>query len=331
MLLFQGDIMLEGSLVRWKRGSQKGFHRTARSSVCGGSTSLQASSVSLFKGPRAKKDLRRSQSFGGGTRSSWTQTMVRAEAQPRAMSKNERIEPEVKANVPEVKEAKEEVVKAPLAAEQEVSGSMPLELKPEEIPGVVNNTAESQDAVQLSGFDGDSSCLNGTFTADGTELNGKQVYSQGEGSQECMWYHNGAWRIGSYNWLATKDLGRCHAFVKTEHDLDHLAATETWMSCGGLGSGGDPDAQDGSIFQPQMSARAAKLALDNVVKRSGSKKVASALSNSRLTNILTDQFLRHDMSPPTTPPGNRTTWSRGNGSKDEANMSMSNPSDVTGT
>lgn len=28
--------------------------------------------------------------------------------------------------------------------------------------------------------------------------------------------------------------------------------------------------EDGSIFQPQMSARAAKLALDNVVKRSGS-------------------------------------------------------------
>lgn len=27
--------------------------------------------------------------------------------------------------------------------------------------------------------------------------------------------------------------------------MDHLAATETWMSCGGLGSGGDPDAQAG--------------------------------------------------------------------------------------
>ena len=31
--------------------------------------------------------------------------------------------------------------------------------------------------------------------------------SLGDGSKECMWYHNGAWRIGSYNWLATKDLG----------------------------------------------------------------------------------------------------------------------------
>jgi len=30
---FQGDIMLEGSLVRWKRGSQKGFHRTALGSM----------------------------------------------------------------------------------------------------------------------------------------------------------------------------------------------------------------------------------------------------------------------------------------------------------
>jgi hypothetical protein len=28
--------------------------------------------------------------------------------------------------------------------------------------------------------------------------------------------------------------------------------------------------QDGSLFQPQMSARAAKMALDNVVKRTGS-------------------------------------------------------------
>lgn len=31
--------------------------------------------------------------------------------------------------------------------------------------------------------------------------------SLGDGSKECMWYHNGAWRIGSYNWLDTKDLG----------------------------------------------------------------------------------------------------------------------------
>jgi len=36
--------------------------------------------------------------------------------------------------------------------------------------------------------------------------------------------------------------GRCHAFVKTEHDLDHIAASETWMSCLGS-SGGDPDSQ----------------------------------------------------------------------------------------
>ena len=50
-----------------------------------------------------------------------------------------------------------------------------------------------------------------------------------------MWYHNGAWRIGSYSWFNSKELGgegrserldstdvcaskaegRCHAYVKT--------------------------------------------------------------------------------------------------------------------
>lgn len=80
-----------------------------------------------------------------------------------------------------------------------------------------------------------------------------------------MWYHNGAWRIGSYTWLANEDLGRCHAFVKTSGDLGEGA--ETWMSCRG---GADPDLDLG-LFVPQMSARAAKMALDNVVKRQQSR------------------------------------------------------------
>eukprot|EP00438_Fugacium_kawagutii_P017892 Skav201909 [mRNA] locus=scaffold3992:104642:112913:+ [translate_table: standard] len=79
-----------------------------------------------------------------------------------------------------------------------------------------------------------------------------------------------------------------------------------------------------------MSARAAKLALDNVVKRTGSKKMpVPSLSSNRLTNILNDQFLRHDIEPlPMTPPGKRNTWSRGSGSKDEANLSLSNHGDM---
>lgn len=227
------------------------------------------------------------------------------------------------AEKPKEEELQEEDVAPPLAApaaEEEAvqgSGSMPMELT-EAIPGVVGESGE--EAVQLSGFVGESSCLNGTFTADGTKVNGKQVYSQGDGSKECMWYHNGAWHIGSYNWMDTKDLGRCHAFVKTEHDLENIAASETWMSC--LGSaGGDPDSQDGErLFQPQMSARAAKLALDSVVKRSGSKKApVPSLSSNRLTNILTDQSLRHDIEPPPMTPPKRNTWSR---SKDEANLSQ---------
>lgn len=229
---------------------------------------------------------------------------------------------------PKEEEVPEDVApeEAPVATVQESGMEPPLELT-EAIPGVVGESGE--EAVQLSGFVGDSSCLNGTFTANGTEVNGKQVYSQGDGSKECMWYHNGAWRIGSYNWLDTKDLGRCHAFVKTEHDLDHIAASETWMSCLGS-SGGDPDSQDGSLFQPQMSARAAKMALDNVVKRTGSKKgLVPSLSSNRLTNILTDQSLRHDIEPPPmTPPKRSNTWSRG--SKDEANLSQDAKAAISG-
>ena len=48
-------------------------------------------------------------------------------------------------------------------------------------------------------------------------------------------------------------VGRCHAFVKTENDLEHIAASETWMSCGTTGVGGDPDGQEmGSVGGSKM-------------------------------------------------------------------------------
>ncbi|CAK8998715.1 Uncharacterized protein SCF082_LOCUS5748, partial [Durusdinium trenchii] len=217
------------------------------------------------------------------------------ELAPRAKSKDERLAP-VEAKDTQVQEV------------AEIAQEEPKEEEPKQDQPVVHTASPSEaQAVQLTGFIGSSSgvrtvwspkrpgtlrhsflSLNGTFTADGTQVNGKQVYSQGDGSLECLWYHNGAWRVGKYNWLASKDLGRCHAFVKTEADLGDLGADETWMSCLGP-AGGDPDGQESSLFQPQMSAKAAKMALDSMMKRGNSKKLTPTASSNRLTNILTDQ------------------------------------------
>ncbi|CAK8998713.1 unnamed protein product, partial [Durusdinium trenchii] len=198
------------------------------------------------------------------------------ELAPRAKSKDERLAP-VEAKDTQVQEV------------AEIAQEEPKEEEPKQDQPVVHTASPSEaQAVQLTGFIGSSSGLNGTFTADGTQVNGKQVYSQGDGSLECLWYHNGAWRVGKYNWLASKDLGRCHAFVKTEADLGDLGADETWMSCLGP-AGGDPDGQESSLFQPQMSAKAAKMALDSMMKRGNSKKLTPTASSNRLTNILTDQ------------------------------------------
>eukprot|EP00913_Durusdinium_trenchii_P016498 g15507.t2 len=201
-----------------------------------------------------------------------------SELAPRAKSKDERLAP-VEAKDTQVQEV------------AEIAQEEPKEEEPKQDQPVVHTASPSEaQAVQLTGFIGSSSGLNGTFTADGTQVNGKQVYSQGDGSLECLWYHNGAWRVGKYNWLASKDLGRCHAFVKTEADLGDLGADETWMSCLGP-AGGDPDGQESSLFQPQMSAKAAKMALDSMMKRGNSKKLTPTASSNRLTNILTDQIL----------------------------------------
>ncbi|CAE7241701.1 unnamed protein product [Symbiodinium sp. CCMP2456] len=182
---------------------------------------------------------------------------------------------------------------------------------------------EPDDSVQLSGFTGGSASLNGTFVPDGNTVNGKQVYSQSQGDAglECMWYHNGAWRIGSYNWFNSKELGRCHAYVKTSaQDLGDIAPSETWMSCMGT-AGGDPDVDKG-LFQPQMSAKAAKLALDSLTRRSTSKKTSQVPvgGSTRLENILADQSWRHDfeLRPMTPPSKERAQW-RSQGSEEVAN------------
>eukprot|EP00439_Symbiodinium_sp_Y106_P001784 s1132_g1.t1 len=192
--------------------------------------------------------------------------------------------------------------------------------KEEKQPETSDALPEPDDSVQLSGFTGGSASLNGTFVPDGSTVNGKQVYSQSQGDAglECMWYHNGAWRIGSYTWFNSRELGRCHAYVKTTQDLGDIAPSETWMSCMGT-AGGDPDVDKG-LFQPQMSAKAAKLALDSLTRRSTSKKTSQVPvgGSTRLANILADQSWRHDFElPPMTPPSKERAQWRSQGSNEE--------------
>ncbi|CAJ1419737.1 unnamed protein product [Effrenium voratum] len=300
MLLFQGDVMLEGSLVSWKRQSIKGLPpaKGMRSSA-----SLQASASSLFKSTgRGNKNPRRTQSIAMARSRS-----VASVDGARARSKDEM--PSWYASMPQEETKPEE---KRVEAEEEPREASKKAPEAVEIPEAPEPEITEREAVQLSGFSGQSSSLNGIFAADGDNtLNGKQVYSQGDGL-ECMWYHNGAWRIGSYSWFTSRELGRCHAFVKTEaSDVGEIKSSEIWMSSVG---GGDPD--QGSVFQPQLSAKALKTALDGAFKRSNSKKATPlASSSNRLTNILTDQFIRHDIElPPELPVRHR------GGSKEEASL-----------
>jgi len=168
----------------------------------------------------------------------------------------------------------------------------------------------AQAAIELTGFHGAVSYLNGTFVPEGRQLNGKEVYSQG---MECMWYHNGAWRIGVPEWAnggkdGRTDLGRCHAYVKTDEDnVAQIAPTSTWMACESK-EGGDPDAEEGAgfapqaaVFMPQLDVRAAKLALDTALLSDNgysSHRQRLSPSTKKLTKLLVEQSERQHFEPP---------------------------------
>ncbi|CAE7659009.1 unnamed protein product [Symbiodinium pilosum] len=318
MLLFQGDIMLQGSLVRWRHGRKMSQEpRAAVTQQMRSSTSLQASASNLFRSKgRERRDMRRTHSFAAPRERCSimsTSSVKLKEAKPQ----ESRLHKRASAPVVETFErnTSEPVEEQTIEKGEEQEKQSELLDDAEQVP---------EGSVQLTGFTGGSCSLNGTFVPQGDTMNGKQVYSQSQSGQgdaglECMWYHNGAWRIGSYSWFNSKELGRCHAYVKTSaQDLGDIAPSETWMSCEGA-AGGDPDS-DKSLFQPQMSAKAAKLALDSIAKRSTSKKTSQVpMGNTRLANILADQSWRNDFElPPMTPPSkDRAQW-RSQGSKEEA-------------
>lgn len=119
--------------------------------------------------------------------------------------------------------------------------------------------AKEKEAVDLSGFEGSSSHINGTFVSDAHTVNGRQVYNKG---LECIWYHNGAWRIGIPMWLNnTSSLGVCQAYVSSDaENAGSIAVSSTWMAC--IEGAVDPDVDGGAAFAPQMKAKAARRALD---------------------------------------------------------------------
>ncbi|CAE7788644.1 unnamed protein product [Symbiodinium necroappetens] len=308
MLLFQGDIMLQGSLVRWRHRKISQAPPAAATQQMRSSTSLQASASNLFKSKgRERRDMRRTNSFAASRERCSISSS--AKAKDRARPGQPRLPKRASAPALETQNISEPAKEESLEKEEK---------QPEASDDA---QPEPDDSVQLSGFTGGSASLNGTFVPDGNTVNGKQVYSQSQGDAglECMWYHNGAWRIGSYNWFNSKELGRCHAYVKTSaQDLGDIAPSETWMSCMGT-AGGDPDVDKG-LFQPQMSAKAAKLALDSLTRRSTSKKTSQVPvgGSTRLANILADQSWRHDFElPPMTPPSKERAQWRSQGSNEE--------------
>jgi len=306
--------------------------------------SLQATASQLFKGPPKQcplgKDLtirlpptdfdhRNKTIFAAG---GWVRVSdpapirrQRPASAPRMFQKNLAATEPIGERMAQTQLLSQTAPVAPVAAtvQETKAPTPPVPAKPLEVTTEVEEDEEENEekedggksataAIELTGFNGAVSHLNGTFVPEGRQMNGKEVYSQG---MECMWYHNGAWRIGIPEWSNGgkdgHDFGRCHAYVKTEaSNVSEIAPTSTWMACESE-VGADPDAETGNfapqaVFVPQLDVRAAKRALDTALLSDGSSssRKGQKLSPSckRLTKVLVEQSERERFDlPPMTP------------------------------
>lgn len=330
MLLFQGDVMLK-TTSGWRK--ERATSAKAKKHTMRSAPSLQATASQLFKGPPKQcplgKDLtirlpptdfdhRNKTIFAAG---GWVRVSDPAPIRRRRPATAPRL---VQKNLASTEPLGERIVQtqllsqtAPVAATAQETKvpAEPLEVTTEVKEEEKEEKEENEDggesataAIELTGFNGAVSHLNGTFVPEGRQMNGKEVYSQG---MECMWYHNGAWRIGIPEWSNGgkdgNDFGRCHAYVKTEaSNVSEIAPTSTWMACESE-AGADPDAATGNfapqaVFMPQLDVQAARRALDTALFADGSsssrKGQKLSPATKRLTKVLMEQSEKQRFDPP---------------------------------